>query len=74
MTKDAERAIETSTWNKAQGDEPLFILRGQDKLAPTLVRIWCELAALHGASDAKLTEAYNCAYDMEAWQDRKFPD
>lgn len=59
---------------KVADDEPIFVLRAQDKLAPILVRMWCELAVLHGAGELKLIEAYNCAYDMELWSPRKWPD
>jgi len=74
MTKETERAVDTSTWNKADDVEPLFILRGQDLLAPVLVRIWIELATLHGASRAKFTTAWQMVRAMEEWHVRKYPD
>jgi hypothetical protein len=43
-------------------------------MAPILVRTWIELTALHDIEEAKLTEAYNCAYAMEQWHTRKWPD
>lgn len=64
---------------KAADDEPLFILRGKDKLSPTLVRLWADLAALHGCGKEKVREARNLAERMEDYQQRpdvpaKFPD
>ena len=76
-TKRAEQFYPESTLNKADEDEPLFILRAQDKLAPQVVRLWAAslLAALLGdgenASQAqvdKVTRAMKLAIDMEAWQ------
>jgi uncharacterized protein (UPF0147 family) len=62
---------------KAADDEPIFVLRAQDKSAPRTVRRW--------ASDNKATldrakyeEAHALADEMEAWQARtgraKWPD
>jgi hypothetical protein len=59
---------------KAADDEPLFALRAQDALAPALVRMWCELAVLHGCPPEKLAEARQLALAMERWPNRKFPD
>ena len=59
---------------KAAIDEPIFVLRGQDKLAPALVRAWAALAREHGCSPDKTNEAVMLACSMEAWRTRKFPD
>lgn len=64
---------------KAALDEPLFILRAQDALAPDLVRRWARLAAsVLGPDHAKVREAEKLANDMEVWQDKtgraKMPD
>lgn len=58
---------------KVADDEPIFVLRAQDKLAPILVRLWCELADLHGADLPKIQGAMELADKMEAWPTRKFP-
>lgn len=55
-------------------DEPYFILRAQDVLAPGIVRRWATLAAEAGVNPAKVAEAERIAYDMERYQDRKVPD
>lgn len=64
---------------KADLDEPLFILRAQDRCAPATVRSWAERAKGAGAPAEKVNEAMVLAVEMEAWQDAhpdrvKFPD
>lgn len=68
---------------KAADDEPVFILRAQDALAPLIVRAWADqLSALTSPSDdkrrKKAEDARKLAKDMEAWQIekglRKMPD
>lgn len=59
---------------KASDDEPVFVLRAQDLLAPQLVRLWAERADLHGCGPEKVEEAYKLADAMERWPNRKFPD
>lgn len=65
-----------SCLNKAADDEPLFLLRGQDIFAPTLVRAWVVLARLLSPFDGggKIREAEQCAAAMELWPSRKIPD
>ena len=57
-------------------EEPLFTLRGQDKLAPIAVKVWVELLdfAYGGSGSDKGTEALEVADEMEAWSPRKIPD
>lgn len=62
---------------KAKDDEPIFVLRAQDKLAPALVRMWANLAEVHGCGTMKLNEAELLADRMEAWagtNGSKWPD
>ena len=56
---------------RAQDDEPVFVLRAQDKTAPDTVRDWATRAANAGAPTAKVTQAMHDADLMEAWQ-RKY--
>jgi hypothetical protein len=61
---------------KAKDDEPVFVLRGQDRLMPTLVALWTELAEAHGAV-AKVTEARQLLEYIRSWQYEngcKWPD
>lgn len=62
---------------KAAPDEPIFVLRAQDMLAPATVRTWIAFARANGVNDEKLAEAERCAQEMEAWtayNRRKVPD
>jgi hypothetical protein len=74
MTKGEEKDIDGSTWNKIPDDEPIFILRAQDKLAPALIYAWAHLAIDHGASADKYAEATLLANQMNQWPKRKWPD
>jgi hypothetical protein len=62
---------------KVYSDEPIFVLRAQDRLAPALVKLWAELASLHGAPFGKTAEAIKLAMRMEGWaatNHTKWPD
>lgn len=61
-------------WDKAADDEPLFVLRAQDCLAPMVVEFWAELAAKLRCEPTKILEAYRCAQAMREWPTRKVPD
>ena len=62
---------------KPLGDpEPLFVLRGRDKLAPIAVRHWAALAATQGAGqrlESKLQTAQAIAVKMDLCPDRRMP-
>lgn len=47
--------------------EPFFVLRAQDKVAVSVVRIWVLLAGLVGAKGGKITGAAQRALEMEMW-------
>lgn len=58
-------------------DEPTFVLRAQDKIAPEIVREWAYRAAVEGAPEEKVEAARQIASRMEDWQianHRKVPD
>lgn len=75
---------------KASPDEPLFILRAQDSIAPHLIRMWAEtlerMTEVHLALKwqdrmdereriyAKINEARAIADAMDAWPGRRTPD
>ena len=66
-----------TSFEKAAEDEPVFVLRAQDMLAPEIVREWAYRAQCEGAPIAKCDEARAIANDMEQWQiahRRKVPD
>lgn len=63
------------TLAKTPCDEPIFVLRAQDELAPDLVRLWAVRAKNRAEiSDEKYAEAMTCADAMQAWPTRKLPD
>lgn len=62
------------TLGKAQDDEPIFVLRAQDRLAPALVRRWADEAERAGCPAGKVAEARTVADAMERWPTRKLPD
>ena len=55
-------------------DEPVFLLRGQDKVAADVVRYWAELSAAAGASGDILEIALRHAQKMDAWPKKKVAD
>lgn len=73
--KAKEIADKNSCLNKAAPDEPIFVLRAQDKRAPGLIRIWAtEFAKVRGYNDPKYQDALDIADAMEAWPTRKLAD
>lgn len=73
MDETAKYGKVTSESKKFEEGEPLFILRGQDRLAATAVRFYATLRMAIG--DMKgATEAMKVADRMEEWPKRKYPD
>jgi hypothetical protein len=59
---------------KAANDEPVFVLRAQDKTAPALVRMWANLLEERDPENPKVFEALELAEKMDNWPTRKWPD
>jgi len=63
---------------KVGDGEFVFILRAQDKFAPTVVEHWADrVQAAKGAATPKVREARALAHQMRAWQElntSKVPD
>lgn len=76
MEKSDELEYENGCLRKAAMGEPIFVLRGQDLLAPSTIRQWVDTARRLGTPPEKLSEALRCARAMEAWQKHtvKIPD
>jgi len=51
----------------AEPDEPMFVLLGRDKHAPTLVWLWASLRELDSENPEIVKEARLCASDMLGW-------
>ena len=54
-------------YQNAEPDEPMFVLLGRDKYAPTLVWLWSVLRELGSETPEKVKEARECAVAMMAW-------
>lgn len=54
--------------HKIPEDEPVFLLRGQDKAAPETVRFWASQALKHNAHPRIIALAMMQAEKMEKWQ------
>jgi len=53
---------------KAADDEPLFVLRATDKLAPAAVAFWISLAKRAGTPEPKLAAARELLAAFEKYQ------
>lgn len=51
----------------AEPDEPMFILLGRDKNAPSLVDLWANQREIDGEDPPKVAEARACADAMRHW-------
>lgn len=85
MATKRQELIGNGCLARAAEDEPLFILRAHDKLAPGVVRRWAEDLGLQTTGDLeaagrvrpKIEEALQLADNMETWQREhgcKIPD
>lgn len=55
-------------YEKAEPDEPMFVLIGRDPAAAQLVRLWAAIHADMGdTKPEKLEEARECADQLEKW-------
>lgn len=60
----------------AAPDEPIFVLRANDELAPIVVRVWAELykglkKEMTEKQALKFSEAHTCAAAMEKWRNER---
>jgi len=65
------------SYDKAELDEPIFVLRAQDTLAPSVVEFWVQVAKARGVPPHKIEDAWLCAVRMRRWQKAhgsKMPD
>lgn len=51
----------------ATDDEPLFVLRAKDPLAPDIVRLWAKTRQILNGRTPRVIEAEECAAAMEEW-------
>ena len=70
-TKSEELRNDHSCLNKADADEPIFVLRAHDPLAAQTIRLWAAMAAgVH--EDDKVTQALIDAEAAERWHEDRF--
>lgn len=55
-------------------DEPVFLIRGQDKVGAAAVRGWADLAEAAGSPPDIVAHAREHAAKMDAWPKKKVPD
>jgi hypothetical protein len=56
-------------YEKADPDEPMFVLLARDASAPALVELWAQERERHGEEAGVVAEARECAEQMRAWHD-----
>jgi hypothetical protein len=77
MLKAMELKDPNSCLNRAEDDEPIFVIRANDELAPSIVRNWCahymvsKGDAITAQQQIKLQEAMDISYAMKLWKERK---
>jgi hypothetical protein len=78
MIKRDELGTQTSCLNRADDDEPVFVLRANDENAPAIVMEWmrCYVRSKGGVGNMstlqqrKAVEAEQLASDMRVWKMR----
>lgn len=72
MKKADELREPTSCLSKASPDEPIFVLRANDPLAPQTIRAWAAMA--HDEHEVpKIQDAQDLAEAMENWHAQNVP-
>ena len=69
-TRKENEADPQSCLNRAEPDEPIFVLRSTDEIAPILVEIWASLRALRPDARGKVQDARDVAAAMRSWKRR----
>lgn len=54
--------------NKIPAKEPVFLIRGQDKLGPKILRIYADDLKMLGGHPSIVADIRAQAYKMESWQ------
>jgi len=63
--------------HKIPQDEPVFLLRAQDRVAPYVVEVWAMMAEMIGADEGIVEAAFEHSTAMCMWQKNhiaKIPD
>ena len=60
--------------DKCAMNEPVFILRAKDSLAPCAVLNWANDAEKNGVSEEKVCSAIAVSHEMRKWTNSRLPD
>lgn len=83
MSTKAENILDpNSCWNRAENDEPVFVLRANDDVAPANIILWAQqyMSSKGGyyrmtpAQVAKYNDAMNTAQAMKEWRAAKLKE
>ena len=67
--------LEFGSLASVEKSEPVFVLCGRDRLAPTAIKAWIEAARISNVPDHKLESAHELIEAIEAWPGhRHYPD
>ncbi len=67
--------LEHGSLSAVAKDEPVFVLCGRDRIAPTAIKSWIEAARLSNVPDHKLESAHEAIEAIEGWPGfRHYPD
>ncbi len=69
----AQTKLNNNCLEKAKDNEPIFVLRGQDKSSPKIIFAWMA-QNFENLSSQRLQEAFDTAMAMKRWPNRKHPD
>jgi hypothetical protein len=70
---DYDNRIQDSA-KKIAPDEPVFLLRGQDRWAARVVRYYADLLEASGTPQAHIDAVRKHALEMQNWRPKKSPD
>lgn len=74
LTKYSYIIINIQTGKPIPQDEPVFVLRAQDKLAGMTLEGYADCLEEYGASEEAVKHVREHAAEMEAWPVKKMPD
>lgn len=66
MTKGEE--LSSGVLSRVDAEEPLFIIRGNDRFAIATIRFWIAAAEEAGVNPAKIAQAEKAIHNIIKWQ------
>lgn len=74
MARDLKYGNVPISKTKIPVDEPIFILRAQDKLSEPIIRMYAEMVRLHTGDTEIYRTALISADNFNRWPKKKIPD